>query len=249
VGVIAATSADPPTDPARRQTDHDDAKDDEVTEAELDRVDAGRDASVRRAAVAAVVGLGAYIGGWAIAGAVREGYDPLEQAISELFELGAPWSSRGWVVAGLLLSGVALMGFGPALDRGLPGHGRLGPVLVVVSGIFTVLVVGAPCSAGCPGTGTAWNDTAHTITAGTGYLALVLAPLAFAWRLRHVASRLSRWSWILGGLALVAFGVRYLGVVPRWPGLQQRIFNTLADLWYLLVAVWLLRSRSRRERD
>jgi hypothetical protein len=203
---------------------------------------------VRRAAIGAIAGLVAYVGGWLVAGLVREDHDPFEQAISELFELGAPWASRGWVVAGLLLSGIALIVFGPALDRGLPGRGRLGPTLVVVAGVFTVLVIGAPCSAGCPGTGAAWNDTAHTITAGTGYLALVLAPLAFAWRLRAVAPCLARWSWIIGGVALAAFAIRYLGLVPRWPGLQQRLFNTIADLWYLLVAGWLLRAGRRGPR-
>lgn len=203
------------------------------------------DASVRRATIGAIVGLAAYIGGWLVAGLVRDGYDPFEQAISELFALGSPWSSRGWVVAGLLLSGIALVLFGPALHRGLPGRGRLGPALVVVAGIFTLLVVGAPCSDGCPGTGAAWNDTAHTTTAGVGYLALVLAPMAFAWRLRHVAPRLSTWSWAIGGVALAAFAIRYLGVVPHWPGFQQRLFNTLADLWYLVVAVWLLRAGPR----
>lgn len=216
-------------------------EDDEVVATELDRPDARQGGPVRVAAIAAIVGLGTYIGGWFIAGRVRAGYDPREQAISELFELAAPWSSRGWVVAGLLLSGVALIAFGPALDRGLPGTGRLGPLLVVTSGVFTVLVVGAPCSPGCPGTGTAWNDTAHTITAGVGYVSLVLAPLAFAWRLRAVAPRLAAWSLVIGGLAVTGFAVRYLGVVPRWAGAQQRLFNTVADLWYLGVAVHLLR--------
>lgn len=211
-------------------------------ESGLDRAGDVDAAFVRRASIGAIAGLAAYIGGWLVAGLVREGYDPFEQAISELFALGSPWSSRGWMVAGLLLSGIALMVFGPALHRGLPGRGRLGPALVVVAGVFTLLVVGAPCSAGCPGAGTAWNDTAHTITAGVGYLALVLAPLAFGWRLRHVAPDLSAWSWAIGGAALVAFAIRYLGVVPHWPGFQQRVFNTLADLWYLVAAVWLLRA-------
>jgi hypothetical protein len=212
-----------------------------VAGTELERADAGEDRAVRVAAIAAIVGLGAYIGGWAIAGVVRAGYDPREQAISELFELGAPCTSRGWIVVGLLLSGVALIAFGPTLDRGLPGTGRLGPLLVVVSGVFTVLVVAAPCSPGCPGTGTAWNDTAHTITAGAGYASLVLAPLAFAWRLRRAAPRLAAWSFALGAVAGAGFVVRYLGVVPAWPGAQQRLFNTVADAWYLLVAVRLLR--------
>ncbi|MEX2549477.1 MAG: DUF998 domain-containing protein [Nitriliruptoraceae bacterium] len=209
---------------------------------ELDRPLARQGRSGRVTAIAAIVGLLTYVGGWWIAGSVRVEYDPREQAISELFELGAPWASRGWVVAGLLLSGVALVAFGPALDRGLPGTGRLGPLLVVTSGVFTVLVVGAPCSPGCPGTGTAFNDTAHTITAGAGYLSLVFAPLAFAWRLREVAPRLAAWSWLLGGVAVTGLVVRYLGVIPQWLGAQQRLFNTVADLWYLIVAIRLLRQ-------
>ncbi len=208
---------------------------------ELDRPHARQGGFVRVAAIAAIIGLGSYVGGWLIAGWVRAGYDPREQAISELFELGASWASRGWIVAGLLLSGVALIAFGPALDRGLPGTGRLGPLLVVTAGVFTVLVVGAPCSPGCPGIGTAWNDTAHTITAGLGYVALVLAPLAFAWRLRTVAPRLAAWSFALGALAATGFVVRELGVVPHWLGAQQRLFNTVADVWYLVAAIRLLR--------
>ena len=200
------------------------------------------DRYVRPAAVAAIVGLGTYVAGWWIAGTVRADYDPRAQAISELFELGAPWASRGWLLAGLLLSGIALIAFGPALDRGLPGTGRLGPLLVVVSGVFTVLVVAAPCSPSCPGTGTAFNDTAHTVTAGVAYVTLVLAPLAFAWRLRRVAPGLAAVSVLIGGVAVTGFAVRYLGVIPQDQGLQQRLFNTVADVWYLVVAVRLLRQ-------
>jgi hypothetical protein len=118
----------------------------------------------------------------------------------------------------------------------------LGPVLVVIAGIGTLGVVAAPCSEGCPGTGTSTTDTWHTITAGVGYLALVLAPLAFAWRLRRVAPRIAGWSVALGGLALTGLVVRYLGVVPTAPGWQQRTFNTIADAWYVLIAVWVLRG-------
>jgi len=76
-----------------------------VTEAELDQLCARRDIWVRRAAIAAIVGVVLYVGGWVIAGMIRPDYDPSERAISELFELGAPWASRGWVVVGLLVSG------------------------------------------------------------------------------------------------------------------------------------------------
>jgi hypothetical protein len=205
------------------------------------------DAFVRRAALAIIVGYAAYVGGWAIGGTIRRDYDPFRGAISELFELGAPWSSRGWIVAGLLLSGLALLGFGPALDRGLPGRGRLGPVLVMVAGVFTLLVLASPCSPGCPGRSAAWNDTAHTWTATVVYVTLGLAPLAFAWRLRRLAPALAALSLTMGGVAALGFAVRYLGVLPGPKGLQQRVIHIVADLWYLLLAIRFLRGRSARE--
>lgn len=191
----------------------------------------------------APVAVGAYVAGWVLAGVLRPGYDPREQAISELFELGAPWTSRGLLVGSLLLSGVAFLVLAPVLHRLLPGEGLLGPVLVVLSGVGTLAVVAVPCSAGCPGWGTSPTDTGHVLAAGGGYLALVLAPLAFAWRLRHAAPRLAGWSVVLGGVALAGLLVRYTGLAPVVPGLQQRAFNTVADAWYVVLAVVLLRRR------
>ncbi len=188
-----------------------------------------------------------YVAGWAIAGQVRADYDPLEQAISELFALGAPWSSRGLLLAGLVLSGIAFLWLAPALHRALPGRGRLGPALVVVAGLGTLGVVAAPCTEGCPGADTSTTDTWHAITAGVGYTALVLAPLAFAWRLRRALPALARWSAIIGGTGLVLFGIYVLGLVDAVPGLQQRVFNTIADAWYVLVAVWGLRRATPDE--
>jgi hypothetical membrane protein len=192
-----------------------------------------------------LVAVTAYVAGWAVAGRLREGYDPRERAISELFELGAPAGPRGLLVVGLVLSGVAFLVLAPALHRVLPGRGLAGPVLVVVAGIGTLGVVVAPCTAGCPGFGETSTDTWHTITAGGGYLALVLAPLAFSWRLREAAPRLAAWSAGIGGASLLLFTLYALGVVDTAPGLQQRLFNTLADAWYVLVVVWLLRRDPR----
>jgi hypothetical protein len=196
-----------------------------------------------------LVAVTAYVAGWIVAGAVREGYDPREQAISELFELGAPWGSQGWLVAGLALSGVAFLLLAPALHHALPGRGLLGPVLVVIAGIGTLGVLAAPCTPGCPGADTSTFDLWHAITAGGGYTALVLAPLAFAWRVRHAVPPLARVSWVVGAVGLVLFLAYVVGVVEAAPGLQQRIFNTVADGWYVLVAVWVLVAGGRENSD
>jgi hypothetical protein len=187
-----------------------------------------------------------YVLGWLVAGRIRAGYDPTQQAISELFELGAPWSSRALMVVGLALSGVAFLLLAPVLHRCLPGEGRLGPVLVAVAGIGTLGVIAAPCSPGCPGAATTAFDRWHTIAAGVGYGALVLAPLAFAWRLRRAERALAWWSVAIGGVAGALFVGYLAGAFAAAPGLAQRVFNTLADAWYVLVVVWLLRRDRRR---
>jgi hypothetical protein len=186
-----------------------------------------------------------YVASWAVAGQVRAGYDPREQAISELFAQGAPSVSRLLLTVGLALSGIAFLVVAPALHRVLPGRGLLGPVLVVLAGIGTLGVIAAPCSEGCPGAGTTTTDLWHTVTAGGGYTALVLAPLAFAWRVRREAPHLAVWSALIGGASVALFALYVFGTIRAAPGLQQRVFNTTADAWYVLVAIWALRRGSR----
>lgn len=193
--------------------------------------------------VATIIGIVAYVATWATLGAVADGYDPLRQAISELFDLAAPTGQRVTLQVVLVVTGVALLPVGPVLDRVLPGEGRLGPVLAVVAGVGTVAVAFFPCTDGCPGAGTTLTDTMHTVLAGIGYVGLITAPLAFAWRLRTTAWRdLALAGLVLGGVATVGFLVRNLGV-DVLGGLQQRIFNTLADAWYVVAAVVVLRRR------
>jgi len=200
-----------------------------------------QDRRVVVAAVAGAVGVVLYVGSWAIAGVLWDGYDPARQAISELFALGAPPAPRWLVSAGLIVSAVGLVVFGWALDRGLPGRGRLGPALAMLSGVMTLGVVAFPCSAGCPGMGETLTDTGHVVTATVGYLALILAPLAIGWRVRQDLPGFAAASWIIGGLALALLLVRTAGFAPDLSGLQQRVFNTIADAWYLVAAVVLVR--------
>ena len=131
-----------------------------------------------------LVSVALYVTGWLVAGLLTEGYDPLRQAISETFDLGAPALPRAIATAGLVVSSLGLMAFGPVLHAGLPGRSRLGPALASVSGACSLLVAVFPCTDGCPGVGTTTTDTLHVVFAATGYLALLLAPVATGWRLR-----------------------------------------------------------------
>ncbi len=196
-------------------------------------------------AVAGVIGVLAYIGTWVSGGILWEGYDPTRQAISELFAIGAPAAVRLPLSIGLALSGIGLAAFGWAMHVGLPGRSRVGPGLAAISGVMTVAVVFFPCTAECPGAGSSFTDTMHVVTAGSGYIALMLAPLAVGWRVRDRLPRLALASWVLGGAALGLFLVRTAGFAPEHSGLQQRIFNTIADAWYVVAAVVIVRRHRR----
>lgn len=204
-------------------------------------------AVVTAVAVLGVAGVLAYVASWAVGGVVWEGYDPGRQAISELFAHGAPVATRLPLSLGLVASGLGLVAFAWVLHTALPGRGHAGPVLAAVSGVMTVLVVAFPCTAGCPGVGTTTTDTMHVVVAGSGYVALMLAPLAIAWRVRAHLPGLAAAGWLLGGGALALFLARTAGFAPSASGLQQRIFNTVADAWYVVAAVVVVRrQRARR---
>lgn len=205
----------------------------------------GRDRVIDLVAAATAFGVAFYVASWALAGAWQDGYDPARQAISELFALGAPSPGRILLVVALVATGIGLVGFGWALAARVRGA-RAAGIAAAVSGIMTVGVAAFPCTAGCPGAGTSLNDTGHAITAGVGYTALVLAPLLLAAAVWSRHRRFALVSLALGGAAAIGLVARTLGLAPEYSGLQQRIFNTLADLWYVAAALWLLRHSPRR---
>ena len=185
---------------------------------------------------AGAAGVVAYVSAWALAGAWTDGYDPVAQAISELFAVEAPVAPALLVSGALVLTGVLLVPFAWALHLTLPGEGLTGPVLAAISGVATVLVAFFPCTDGCPGIGTSSTDTAHTVIAGLGYAALVLAPIAFGVRMRGHDDRFATVSIVVGTVAALGFAARAAGAGTDVTGLLQRIFNTLADAWYVLAA-------------
>lgn len=192
-------------------------------------------------AVAGAIGVVLYICSWLLAGMLWEGYDPARQAISELFATDAPTLPSRLLEVALIVTGGLLIAFAWMLHRVFPGQALAGPMAVAVSGLGTFLVPLAPCSPGCPGAGTTTADSLHTIVAGGGYLALAVAPLLFAYRLRAHDPGVARTSLVFGVAAVVGFGAYVLGLGGELGGAVQRVFNTTADLWLLVMAVIALR--------
>lgn len=202
-------------------------------------------ATARRVMAMTIVGVSAYVGSWLVSGWLIDGYDPVAQAISETFAIGAPTASRVLMTAALVATGVLLIAFGPALDRLAPGTGRLPMWTSIVSGAATVLIAAAPCTAGCPGFAASRLDAMHVVFASVGYVTLIATPLATARRVWAHDPVLARISLAMGATAAVLFVVATT-VDLGAQGLVQRGYNTIADAWYIVAGVWLLRATADR---
>ena len=157
-----------------------------------------------------------------IAGALRQGYDPVNDAISRLAELGA---ENRWIVStGMVTFGGACLAFAPRLRR--PAATSL-----TIAGLASFGVAAFPCTEGCPGPSTP-TDVGHSVSAGIHYVAFALTPLLHERKPLDVALA------VLGGAALLAHGT---GIEPN--GLWQRVGLTLLDAWMIAAAAKLLRER------
>ena len=189
----------------------------------------------RVAAWGGVVGPAAFIGAWALGGAITSRpYSPVEDTISQLAAVGAP--TRSLMTAGMLTFGVALPTFAVALRRALPGRAW---IAAAATGIATLGVAATPLDR------SALVDNLHLAFAGVGYVTLAAVPV------------LARGALIdLGHPRLAAFGVAMAAVsaaalptslAVAQSGLFQRIGLTAGDLFLIASSpvVWtLLRDRS-----
>src|SRR5258708_2736507 len=72
-----------------------------------------------RAAVGGLIGPAAFVGAWALGGALKEGYSPTNDAISRLAAIGA--STRPLMTSGFVCFGIAVPAYALALRRRLRG--------------------------------------------------------------------------------------------------------------------------------
>ena len=168
-------------------------------------------------AVAGVLGPTAFVAAWAIAGARRDGYSPVEDAISRLAELGA--SSRPLMNAGFLTFVVAVPTFAVAARQAL---GAAATAALVVAGLSTLGVAATPLGPG--------PDTAHGVFAGIGYVAMAATPVLADRRRGAMVSALAAASLVatMIGPAHGLFQRLGLGVVDAWivaTALRQRREN------------------------
>ena len=195
---------------------------------------------------------------WAIEGATRAGYDPLRHPVITL-ELGPlGWmQSVNFIVAGLL--GVA---FAVGLWRAQPPRGgsTWGPLLV---GAFAAGVIGSgifvtdPVSGYPPGTPSRFEQYSsvhaalHDVFSIPSFIGFPIGCFVFARRFAAWGERgWAIYSLTTGVVFIAAFVLYGLGVfqtegLVAFGGLFQRITITSGWTWLTLLAVHVLRGRSR----
>ena len=177
------------------------------------------------------------IGGWTVAAARQHGgFDSLQQTISDLAAYGA---DDRWVMTTALAGlGVCHLTTAAALRDVAAPAGR---AVLAGGGVATVLVAVFPLPA--DGSGSA----AHTLVAGTAFLALSVWPALAARRdgsapLRPVPSAVAA-ATLLGLVGW--FGVRLQ--VDEGVGLAERVTAGAQALWPMAVA-WGAATAARRRR-
>jgi len=175
-----------------------------------------------------------------VAGALRDGYDPIRHPVSSL-QIG------GWVqTVNFLVSGLLTIAF--AIGTRKAGQGFWGPLLIgavgiglVGSGVFLTDPVSGYPPGSPPISDYTWHGRWHDLFAVPTFLGWPAACFVFARRFRP-------WYSVFSGLAFAATFVLTSAAFAQTPGLVeiggllQRVTITIGWLWLTLLALHLMRA-------
>jgi hypothetical protein len=181
----------------------------------------GRSRTQLALAGGAVVGPVAFVTDWAVLGARRAGYSPVEDAISRLAELGT--STRPAMTGGFIVYGLGLVAYGAAARGQVPGRAWL---WAAATGVTTLGVAAFPL-------GSPVSGDIHAVIAAVGYATLAAVPAA--------GSRPGHRRWPAVVTAVIAGSLLASAAGAPAHGLTQRIGLTVGDAWVVASACTLIR--------
>lgn len=164
-----------------------------------------------------VAGPAAFLAAWATAGALRRGYDPVEQPISRLAEIGAP--SRALMTMGLAGLATGFLAASGPLGR---TAGRAAGLALAGTALATVGVVMTPLHGDDP-------NTPHAVFAVAGYATLAATPILAAPALAGTTRRGWPAASVVAGTVAAALLAATAGGAA--PGLLQRLGLTVGHGW------------------
>jgi hypothetical membrane protein len=190
------------------------------------------DPTTRRLLTCGVVGPPLFVIAFLVEGALRPGYNPLRQTVSELAA-----GPQGWQqIANFLVFAVLLLLFAAGLRRAtrsvvVPALVALVSAALVVSGLFVTDPVHSPA--------TTWHGTVHNAAAIPVFLGLPVLCLAVA----ALSLRRRNWGWtVYSTVTAVAMLATSQGLASEaYAGLFQRITIIFGWTWLTILA---LRTRT-----
>jgi hypothetical membrane protein len=189
-----------------------------------------------------------YIAADLIAGLRWQGYSFRDQTISELGAIGAPSASLFGAL--LVIVYVLMIAFGLGVWTVADRRGRLRLVGALLVGLGVVAVAMGPFSAmQMRGTEQGFTGRMHILLVAVGVL-LILAAMAFA--AASLGRRFLLYT-VVTIVVMLAFGVWSGTEAPRieqdlptpWVGVKERICVYSYQLWFIVLALTLLRRTSR----
>ncbi|CAN5884909.1 hypothetical protein BH23ACT2_BH23ACT2_29090 [soil metagenome] len=181
----------------------------------------------RWAAAGLIVGPLAFVGAWAVGGALVDGYSPVHDAISRLAADGAPW--RPLMTAGFLVYGGAVVVGSRAIAAAGLG---LSAAALVVNGLATVAVAATPLDR------SGLTDGLHAVAAMVGYVSIIAVPaLAVGPLRRHGQRSLAIASAVASAVSATCLVAT---TVSDADGLLQRLGLGAGDVWLVGAGIALL---------
>jgi hypothetical membrane protein len=178
-----------------------------------------------------------------IIGALRTGYNPLTQYMSELGETGAPFSRLASIL--FIIVGVLLGLFSYALYKGIKKEkiSWIGPLLLALFSLFDWIGSGIfPCDPGCAGE--TFSGGMHLLVGLIGMIFMVACPI-LTWsgmKKDEKWQRVNTFSLIIGILVPVFFVTFWISYATgTLIGLTQRILYWVFITWIFILALKLLK--------
>jgi hypothetical membrane protein len=202
-----------------------------------------RSAATRILTAAGIVAPLLWAGAVIYCGAIRPGYNPVTQFISELAERGSPTESV-MRIAAFYLPGVLIVMFGLHLlirSSGLPVA-----ILLIIHGAGRLMAGAFPCDPGCPAPGSSVNQVVHNAAAMLNGITLFSAALFCFFDLRKIGRHRFAWYSLVSAIVGTVFFVLMVIDAPTRShvGIFQRLSFGIMHLWLGAFALSIGTSRN-----
>lgn len=201
--------------------------------------------ALRMIAVCGILGPILYIVVITIVGYLHPDYNHISQSMSELGAIDAPYKLIANTL-GFPLLGLFMIAFAIGIDHGIKRNraSRVGPALVVLSGVSMIVTGIFPCDSGC--IDVSRIGTTHSVFATIAAISFSIAPIFIAIRqwfdIRW--KQYTLFSWVIAIVTLLLSMLYSLDIFESHIGLLQRLSMGLPLIWMEVMSIKLLRISS-----